>query len=162
MVELIKTTKFSESAFLNLAREYHNAANTLFPTAQEVKLPIYFLYVHALELAFKAYLEAHHQPTPKCHDLEKLCSLCIKCGLPVGKQEFANVIQGLGCENDEHGFRYYQFKSTVIPTIDYLRDFVDAMMLVIAEDVDKQCVKGSKKGVVVKMTFGKPQRKNHV
>ena len=51
-----KVSKPSPGAFLNMAREYHSAANTLFPIAKDVTSPIYFLYAHTLELTFKAYL----------------------------------------------------------------------------------------------------------
>ena len=83
MTKANKASKPSVGAFLNMAREYHSAANTLFSIAKDLTSPIYSLYAHTLELAFKAYLGAHGCSIPRIHDLESLCKNCQKHGLHV-------------------------------------------------------------------------------
>jgi HEPN domain-containing protein len=80
-----KASKPSVAAFFTMAREYHRAANTLFPIAKDVRSPIYFLYAHTLELALKAYLGSHGHPVPRIHDLESLFKRCQKAGLHVNR-----------------------------------------------------------------------------
>jgi HEPN domain-containing protein len=91
MTKANKVPKPSVGAFLNMAREYQSAANTLFPIAKEVTSPTYFLYAHTLELAFKAYLGSHGCSVPQIHDLESLCNSCQKHGLHVNDNLMATV-----------------------------------------------------------------------
>jgi hypothetical protein len=123
-----------------MAREYHRAANTLFPIAKDVTSPIYFLYAHTLELAFKTYLGSHGCSVPQIHDLESLCKSCQKHGLHVNR-ELANVIHLSESENKVHGFRYFAFVSTGIPEIGYLRQFVDDLMVTVAKDLEGRSAK---------------------
>jgi|ERR1035438_4866278 hypothetical protein len=153
-----KLPKPSVGAFLNMARKYHSAANTLFPVAKDVKSPIYFLYAHTLELAFKAYLGSRGCSVPQIHDLESLCNSCQKQGLHINR-DLANVIHLLESENKVHGFRYFAFVSTAIPEIGYLRHVVDDLMVTVTKDVETKPSKDSNKGVVGKFTFGKPEKK---
>src|SRR5947209_4261230 len=60
-------------AYLNLAREYSDAADELLKVSEqrpkiyghrELSDPISFLYFHAIELAFKAFLRSHNQKIP--------------------------------------------------------------------------------------------------
>ena len=141
-----------------MAREYHSAANTLFPIAKDVTSPIYFLYAHTLELAFKAYLGSHRCSVPQIHDLESLCKSCQKHGLHVNR-EVANVVHLLESENKVHGFRYFAFVPTGIPEIGYLRQVVDDLMVTVAKDVERTLSKDSNKGVVLKFIVGKPEKK---
>ena len=156
-----KVSKPSPGAFLNMAREYHSAANTLFPIAKDVTSPIYFLYAHTLELAFKAYLGLHGCSVPQIHDLESLFKSCQKHGLHVNR-ELANIIRLLESENKIHGFRYFAFVSTGIPEIGYLRHVVDDLMVTVASNVEKTLSKGSDKGMVLKFIVGKPEKKVHL
>ena len=156
-----KVSKPSPGAFLNMAREYHSAANTLFPIAKDVTSPIYFLYVHTLELIFKAYLGLHGCSVPQIHDLESLFKSCQKHGLHVNR-ELANIIRLLESENKIHGFRYSALVSTGIPEIGYLRHVVDDLMVTVASNVEKTLSKGSDKGVVLKFIVGKPEKKVHL
>jgi HEPN domain-containing protein len=158
MTKANKVPKPSVGALLNMAREYHRAANTLFPIAKDVTSPIYFLYAHTLELAFKTYLGSHGCSVPQIHDLESLCKSCQKHGLHVNR-ELANVIHLLESENKVHGFRYFAFVSTGIPEIGYLRQVVDDLMVTVAKDVERTLSKDSSKGVVLKFIVGKPEKK---
>ena len=156
-----KVSKPSPGAFLNMAREYHSAANTLFPIAKDVTSPIYFLYVHTLELIFKAYLGLLGCSVPQIHDLESLFKSCQKHGLHVNR-ELANIIRLLESENKIHGFRYSALVSTGIPEIGYLRHVVDDLMVTVASNVEKTLSKGSDKGMVLKFIVGKPEKKVHL
>jgi hypothetical protein len=158
MAKANKIPKPSVAAFLTMARGYHRAANTLFPIAKEVASPIYFLYAHTLELAFKAYLRSHGRSVPQIHNLESLCKSCQKEGLRVNR-ELANVIHLLESENKVHGFRYFAFVSTGIPEIGYLRQVVDDLMDIVAKDIERRPGKDSDKGVVLKFIVGKPEKK---
>ena len=158
MTKANKVPKPSVGAFLNMAREYQSAANTLFPIAKEVTSPTYFLYAHTLELAFKAYLGSHGCSVPQIHDLESLCNSCQKHGLHVNR-ELANVIHLLESENKVHGFRYFTFASTGIPEIGYLRQVVDNLMATVAKDVERTLNKDLNKEVVLKFIVGKPEKK---
>ncbi|PYK28980.1 MAG: hypothetical protein DME59_00850 [Verrucomicrobia bacterium] len=158
MTKANKVPKPSLGAFLNMAREYQSAANTLFHIAKDVMSPIYFLYAHTLELAFKAYLASHGCSVPQIHDLESLCKSCQKHGLHVNR-ELANVIHLLESENEVHGFRYFAFVSTGIPEIGYLRQVVDDLMVTVAKDVERTLSKDSNKRAVLKFIVGKPEKK---
>ena len=153
-----KASKPSGAAFFTMAREYHRAANTLFPIAKDVTSPIYFLYAHTLELAFKAYLGLHGCSVPQIHDLESLSRSCQKHGLQVNR-ELAEVIRLLESENKIHGFRYFAFVSTGIPEIGYLRHVVDDLMVTVSRNVEKTLSKGSDKRAVLKFIVGKPEKK---
>jgi len=156
-----KVPKPSVGAFLNMAREYHLAATTLFPIAKDVTSPIYFLYAHTLELVFKAYLGSHGCSVPQIHDLASLCKSCQKHGLQVNRQ-LANVIHLLESENKLHGFRYFAFISTSLPEIGYLRQIVDDLMVTVTKDAEKRLSKDSNNGVVLKLIVGKPEKKTQL
>jgi HEPN domain-containing protein len=159
MTKANKASKPSVAAFLTMAREYHCAANTLFPIAKDVASPIYFLYTHTVELALKAYLASHGREVEEIHNLESLCEQCQKAGLHVNC-DLANVIHGLQSEIRARGFfRYFAFVSTGIPEIGYLRQVVDDLMIVIGKDIESRPSKDSDKGVVFKFIFGKPEKK---
>jgi len=157
MTKAKKASKRSVATFF-MAQQYHRAANTLFPIGKDVASPIYFLYTHTLELAFKAYLRSHGRSVPEIHDLESLCERCQKAGLHINR-DLANVIHGLESENRDYGFRYFNFASTGIPEIGYVRQVVDDLMIVVAKDIESRPSKNSDKGVVLKFIFGKPEKK---
>jgi hypothetical protein len=45
-------------SFLAFARQYQKAANLLYESDKTLKAPTYFMYMHAIELALKAFLRA--------------------------------------------------------------------------------------------------------
>jgi hypothetical protein len=66
----------------------------------------------------------------------------------------------LESENKQHGFRYFVFEATSRPDINYLREVVDELMGVIEEEVNNRPTKGlAGAGAVLKLTFGKPEKK---
>src|SRR5262245_56693721 len=111
----MKTHKLPEppEAFLNMARQYHIAANTLFSVARDNASPVYFLYTHTIELALKAYLRSLGCSVPRGregHDLPSVLEKCRAKGLRITR-DLADVIRLLQSENEFHGFRYFAFTS---------------------------------------------------
>jgi len=83
-------------AFLNMARDYSDAANGLFMVADArpkihgrhlpLSSPIFLLYSHAAELALKAFLQAKNIPT-RGHGLAQLYANCHSHGLVIGPND---------------------------------------------------------------------------
>ena len=141
-------------AFLNVATEYYAAANALYDVGGHHRLPIYFLYTHTIELAFKAFLRSWGETATKIHLLEVLCEKCRLHGFRVNS-DLKNVVGLLQTENKFHGFRYYAFKSTSIPEISYLRQVVDDLIVTVTEEVQRRPTKDFNEGVI-KFIVGKP------
>src|ERR1017187_1573777 len=84
------TPEVDPIAFVKLAREFYNLAERSSDLEASLSKPLYFLYFHALELAFKAFLRSHHVPTSelqkkdKGHTLTVLYEDCRKLGLVIG------------------------------------------------------------------------------
>jgi hypothetical protein len=114
------------AAFLNMARDYADAANELFAIADArpkiighlppLSRPLYFLYSHAAELAFKAFLTAKNVPISEItdhkirHNLPKLHEKSRNLGLVIGGSNglgIDDVVSLLHNEIKDHGFRYY-------------------------------------------------------
>jgi HEPN domain-containing protein len=151
MKEKIGRNKQQDStagAFLHMARQYHDAARKLFPQRESIEMPLYFLYAHAIELLFKAYLRSHGLPIRKSHDLGMFLQECRQKGLRV-HLDLENLINLLESENKQHGFRYYRFASTIKPEISYVSETVDKLMAVVSERVV------SNPEIVPKKTFAK-------
>ena len=49
-------------SFFGFAEQYQKAANLLYDSDKTLRIPTYFLYMHAIELALKAFLRAHDVP----------------------------------------------------------------------------------------------------
>jgi len=143
-------------AFLNTARQYHEAARRLFPQRESVELPLYFHYAHAIELLLKAYLRSHGLSIRKSHDLGILLQECRRKGLRV-HSDLQNVINLLESENKQQGFRYYLFASTTRPEISYVSETVDEFMAVVSDYVKNNPEIVPKK-TIVKLIVSKPSR----
>src|SRR5687768_4564752 len=85
----------SAKVFLYMAHQYHEAAEELFATRErrvrsggqpKREDPIYFLYYHATELAFKAYRRAHNRPNRRTHSLVELYKECQQLGLVIERE----------------------------------------------------------------------------
>jgi HEPN domain-containing protein len=153
-----KLPELLAEAFLNMARQYHAAANTLLSSGGDTMSPLYFLYTHTIELVFKAYLRSLGCSVPRIHALQSLCARCQAQGLQVNV-DLANVIRLLESENEVHGFRYFAFISTGIPEIGYLRQVVNDLMITVTEEINKKPGEDLLKGAVLKFTVGKPVKK---
>ena len=144
-------------AFLHTAQQYHLAARTLLPLHQQVESPLYFLFAHTIELAFKAYLRSHGPEPPRWHKLRDLLEQCHSNGLQVGL-DLLNVVQLLDYEHRRHGFRYFLFESTGRPDINWLCEVVDALMPIIEEEVSTRPTTGGS-SAVLKSVVSKPEKK---
>ncbi len=155
-------------AFLNLARQYQKAASRLLTSVESEKKgsqivplsdPIYFLYFHTVELALKAFLRFHGQDVPRGqegHDIVELHRQCQSLGLrlsadPHGLQ---NIVTLLASGNDDHGFRYFNLKSSALPDLPWTRDVVDSLIQVVRECVDDHAPPGP--AVKVQLIVGRP------
>jgi hypothetical protein len=49
-------------SFFGFAEQYQKAANLLYESDKTLRIPTYFLYIHAIELALKAFLRAADIP----------------------------------------------------------------------------------------------------
>jgi hypothetical protein len=128
------------------AESYLNAANQL---ADGWKLrhsaPIYYLYVHAIELALKAALRARGMTVRELrskkygHDLMQLVSACRKrrlaSRLRLGKRREAilSVLNEMSCEQE---FRYIKTGSKALPTLESLRALASRLL----DSVKPTCV----------------------
>ena len=156
---VFKADETTAEAFFNTAQQYHLAARTLLPRHQQAESPLYFLFVHTIELAFKTYLRSRGIVTPRAqrgHALRDLLEQCHRNGLQVDL-DLRNVVQLLESENSRHGFRHFSFEGTGRPDITYLREVVNELMRVIEEEVCQRPTTGLS-SVVLKFIVDRPQK----
>jgi hypothetical protein len=152
-------TDVSARAFLNYAREYHQASEQVFQAKSLLSRPLNALYFHTVELALKAYLRAHGRD-PWGHKIQSLYDECRALGLKVSADDRFGLVNLLESGNVDMGFRYFSFKSVCEPNISWTREFVGQLVEAVGTYVD--LVEGpSAQGLPVKLTiiFGKPVRK---
>ena len=88
-----QTPEVDPISFSNRAREFYTAAEQVFGQqgSSALSWPLYFLYFHTLELAFKAFLRSHGFSTAqllkKRHQLSKLYEDCRQLGLVIGPRD---------------------------------------------------------------------------
>jgi hypothetical protein len=158
------------AAFLNMARHYADAANELFMVADArpktrghplpLSSPLYLLYSHAAELAFKAFLMAKHIPIRKIHELAELYDESRSSGLVIGPRdrfEIGNVVSLLDSGNKYQGFRYFNLESTSRPDLAWVRETIKELLRAVEPHVPPITAPG----VAVKMilTLGKGEDK---
>jgi hypothetical protein len=147
----------SPGAFVNFSRQYLGAANHLMPIAQEDDDVIYFLYVHSLELALKAFLRSYGEPIEahRIHSLHTLIAACVKHGFQPGS-DLSNVAEIVRYENSEHGFRYFLFEPTSRPSLSWLREVSNAAVDAICKHVESRPDQDTGTGVVGRFIFDRP------
>jgi hypothetical protein len=159
----------SAKAFLYMARQYHEAAEELF-AARERRVssggqpkrddPIYFLYYHAMELAFKAYRRAYNRPHRRTHSLVELYEDCQQLGLVIEREfHIQNLVNLLESGGDEYlRFRYFSLKSSSLPEFAWIREAVGSVMQTISDKLDVLFPPDSQPSRAVKGTiiWGKP------
>jgi hypothetical protein len=141
-------------AFLNMAREYHDAAEQLFavsesrprvhPDHRPLSSVLGHLYFQTLELGLEAFLRAHGLPIEgtrrRSHALTKLYEECRRLGLVVDQDDrigLANIVGLLESGNERQGFRYFSSGSTVTADLAWTREIVQRFIVVIAREVEK-------------------------
>lgn len=141
-------------AFLNYARQYHEAAEIVFANKPGLESVIYFLYLHTVESLLKAYLKAQGK-LQRGHDVSKLCGEAQQLGLKIdrdksGAHDLHNVAALLERGNTDAAFRYFTLESRSRPDLLWTRQVVGELMSAVATLVESTSDK-SKSGVPVKM-----------
>jgi hypothetical protein len=141
-------------AYLNMARQYHDAANVLFAESDRrpivlnhraLSSPLSLLYFHTLELGFKAFLRACGLAIEgtwrRRHDLLRLYKECRAKGLVVDRDDrvgIENIVNLLKSGNEGQSFRYFRSGSRVTADLAWTREVVDRFMAVVAREVGKR------------------------
>ncbi len=171
-------------AYLNMARDYADAANELFMVADArpkiqgrylpLSSPLYFLYSHAAELALKAFLGAKNIPVPKKHGLARFYGDSRRLGLKIDQRfEIETLMSFLDSGNKEHGFRYFNLEPCTIDdggvmhtrmgfTADLLwvREVIPELIRAVAPHVPDTPAPG--KAAKMTLTVSKPMLKSGV
>jgi len=150
--EDVMATSGEAMAFLNMARKYQKAGSRLLDSIEGDKAdpqralsdPIYFLFAHTLELAFKAFLLFRGESIPTSgkagHGIVELHRRCAALGLRLKEEadSLPKVVAMLATENEHHGFRYFdpvRGHNGVIPALPWTHDLVNALIAVIREQL---------------------------
>jgi len=133
-------TIVTRTNFLKLAREFYKLAERSSDLEASLSKPLYFLYFHALELAFKAFLRSHHVPTSELQKKDKghtstvLYEDCRKLGLVIGpgdQTDIGNVVNMLQMANEYQGLRYFNPDLKSLPTLAWTRGTVGELISVL-------------------------------
>jgi hypothetical protein len=131
-------------AYLNIAREYHDAAEVLFAASEQrprvsnrraMTNPINLLYVHTVELALKAFLRFHERPICKDHKVSVMYKECRELGLVKDgddKLTIENIVHLLESGNVDQAFRYFNLNSTTEPDVAWTREAVGELMQTVS------------------------------
>ena len=149
---------YEPESFLKFSKEYNLAATKLIPFHQDVNSPIYFLFMHSIELSFKAYLNIGGSFKKKTHSLRDLYEESVRNGFP-SIPLIKNVIELSESMNEFHGFRYFIFKSSMRPEINYLAEAANMILELVIKELDKSPKRKPKSGVVGIVTWHKPSNK---
>jgi HEPN domain len=165
----------SPMAFLNFAREYHEAAELLFALNRSRGTPvtghrpltnvIYFLYFHSMELALKAFLRSHDvsiDPHRKHHELTRLYEECLHWGLEIGPDDRAkigSIVNLLEAGNEYQDFRYFSLNSSTRPDLVWTRDVVEQLMRGVERCIEADSKRNEASGKPVKLIIelGEPK-----
>jgi hypothetical protein len=162
MANTDQNTDVSAMAFLNYAREYHEAADELSQSKPHLTRVLNALYFHVTELLLKAYLRAHDK-NPWGHKIGKLYNECRGLGLMISSDDqlgLQNIVNLLETGNEDMAFRYFSLKSGTEPELSWTREVVGQLMEVVAVFVESNAdTAGSGVAVKMIMTVGKPSPK---
>src|ERR1017187_9360785 len=133
-------------SFFGFARQYQRAANLVYESDNTLKSPIYFMYMHAVELALKAFLRAASVPIVadrkrKHHQISELYEECRGLGLRIGPDDafdLGNVDALLESANEEQGLRYFTMKTASVPDLFWTRDVVEKLFRAVEPSVEKK------------------------
>jgi hypothetical protein len=160
--------------YWGMARSYRAAADVLGGEWERrasserdlLSSPTNLLYLHAIELALKAFLRAHDRPIVgklRDHRLTVLYDQCRRLGLAVAPEDqVREVVRYLDCGNEGHGFRYFAPGSASEPAIAWTREIVDPLFRAIEGPVmaSKSIATNPEHSVRSLITFGKPVPKS--
>lgn len=156
-------------AFLNGARGYCEAANTLFDAISTKKQnqllldPIYMLYFHATELTLKAFLRHKGLKTEELrkkklgHNLSLLYAKCVEMGLASSKKgdlDLHNITELLDSGNSDSAFRYWNPKSLTTASIEWVKKVVNNLIGLVEKYIPMD--EEPEPAVKVTITVGEP------
>jgi len=152
----VVSTEPTASDLVRLAHEYQLGATLLLAERSSVERPVYFLYAHAIELSFKAFLTIQGQTAPWIHKLSELYSQCENHTLKLSV-DTVRAIELMAEENDINGFRYLQHNSTIKPELIYLSEAVEELLRIVDAVVEGTLpAKNAPKGIL-EMTVNKQE-----
>ena len=158
-------------AFLNMARDYADAANQLFMIADArpkihgrlpLSSPLYLLYSHTAELTFKAFLKAKNVQPAEKHGLVRLYDEGRSLGSAIGPRdrfEIGNVVSLLDSGNKYQGFRYFNLEPTSRPNLSWVREVIAELMRAVEPHVPDISAPGVPAKMILTLSKGegKPQ-----
>jgi len=153
--------------FFDHALQYKNAADLLYESftspdyKQQIREPMYFLYHHAVELAFRSFLVLRSKrQLSQNHDIAGLYEECTKLGLGIKSDyptlelqrlELNNLVNLLAGANENHFCRYPNGNKRIGSGPEWTKDVVgklfDAVAPLAQSDVP---------AVTKRLYFGKP------
>jgi hypothetical protein len=149
----------SAAAFLNFARQYHEAAEGLFDSKPHLSDPINALYFHTVELALKAYLRAHNIKRWG-HEISALYNECRGLGLKISSDDrfgLGNIVSLLAEGNEDMAFRYFSLKGGSSPELRWTREVVGQLMQAVAAVVEPNGPAAPGPVVKFRIVVGKPR-----
>ena len=161
-----KTTQYHAAAYFQRASEFLGGADELFTSESRKTLddkwyPTYFLYAHAAELAFKAFLRAHNPEVEYGHELTALYEKCRDIGLVIGQHDqtqIGNVVRLLDSANKDQGLRYF-LDTKSIADLTWTREVVTQLLQAVKPHVEKaenHNPSNSGKASKLMLIYGKP------
>jgi hypothetical protein len=159
------TPEIDALAFVRLAREFYHVAERSSDLEGSLSKPLYFLYFHALELAFKGFLRSQNVTTrelekkEKGHTLTVLYEDCRNLGLVIGPRDhvdIVNIVNMLHLANEYQGLRYFNPDLKGLPTLAWTRETVGELITMLEAKLGIVCAPS---GPATKLIFvwDKPQ-----
>ena len=148
--------------FLATSRQFFKASEHVFAAKEPSNRPLYFLYFHALELAFKGYFINKGVKT-RSHDLHSIYQQCVDEGFVIGPDDrfdTGNVVALLTGANEAQGLRYVTKVGGVgFPELPWTRDVVMKVIYAVEDYIGVPHNAPPGPAVAFNFTFGKPTRK---
>lgn len=151
------------ASYLYRATEYHSAAVELRKSpnrpGHEWRGPIYFMIIHSIELALKAFFRTRFKKIQRSHDIQKLFQTCCENGIDLNsetKGDIGRVIELLVEGNSDNGFRYLMVGEEM-PAEQWAIEASDNLIRTVATAVDAYLKQNSDKPTFrVHSILGKP------
>lgn len=164
MAKAKRSVDIAPLAFLYRARQFHDASERVFGGQEPLNMPLYFLYFHTLELAFKAFLRYHKVPTvelklKKGHRLAELYEDCRRLGFMIGpsdRTDIGNVVNLLQGANEYEGLRYFNPDLSTLPSLQWTREAVHEVIRVVGALIEPAPT-GPGPATKFVITFDKPK-----
>jgi hypothetical protein len=143
------------ASFLAFGRQYQKAANLLYEADKTLKVPTYFMYLHANLPVVAGKKRKHHQVT-------ELYEECKTLGLRIGTEDpsdIRNIVSMLDDMNMDQGLRYFTRNPSSTPEMSWVRDTVENLFRAVEPSVKARAEAdgvGSGRAVSFSLMFNKP------